>query len=629
MKKKWLASTFFMLLLSIFLISTFENEVLGLTTPKVAIVSLDHVPFVEGDNNEFYISAAQYTGEVQYQLFYIQESTMSTWALIENEDMVDGWTKAVDAKTPTIVSISNLQLKADKYRFAIRVRRVGVKGLKSNSYGDYDDAYPFNLDVVKKATIELSGNVNIEKTDFSNSENLIINGVGNLSSDVQYKLHLFDVKNNKWLTNLTEYSSNVNYNLKDISEGIYIVDLWSKNLNSNNSYDGWKLKTITVRNGLQKNGLVFKDKNLEALVRTAIGKPTGNLTANDVKNITELYVADNQVKDISGLEQLTNLQYLSLESTEITDISVLKNLTNLTDLCLDNTKITDISALKDLNNLTDLSLNNNKINDISALRNLTNLKDLSLNNTFVTDISTLRYLPKLTNLSLDNNKITDISTLRDLTNLTDIYLDNNKISDISVLKNLNKLTTLSLNNNRITDISALKGFKFIYLSLNSDEITNMDEAFKLYAKANEITKLIIKPGMTELEKEKAVHDYIIFNTKHNSEDYRWYSSSNAYGVLLNGSGVSDGYASATQLLLNMAGISSVKVMGFLNSNGTVQSHAWNIVEIDGVSYHVDTTLDDPTPDMKNLAKYDYFNLTDSKISGNHTWNQSSYPVCDK
>ena len=184
-----------MLSLIVLLVSTYKTEGFGQTTPKVAIVSLDHVPFVEGDNNEFYISAKDYTGQVQYQLFYIQESVMKEWKLINNVDMVNGWTKAIDGQTPITVDISNLNLKADKYRFAIRVRRVGVQGLKQNNYGDYDDAYPFNLDVAKSANIQLNGNINIEKTNFSNTENLVINGVVNLSNDVQYKLHLFDVKN--------------------------------------------------------------------------------------------------------------------------------------------------------------------------------------------------------------------------------------------------------------------------------------------------------------------------------------------------------------------------------------------------------------------------------------------------
>ena len=247
MGKRTLASAFFILLLSIFLGSTFRTEVFAQTTPKVAMVSLEHVPFVEGDTNALYISAKDYAGQVQYQLFYIQESTMKEWKLINNVDMVNGWTNSIDAQAPSVVDISNLNLKAAKYRFAIRVRRVGVQGLKQNTYGDYDDAYPFNLNVVENANIKLNDSINIDKTNFIKSENLVISGVGSLLNNVQYKLHLFDVKNNKWLTDLTEYNTNINYSLKSIPEGTYIVDLWAKNNDSKNKYDGWKLKVINIK----------------------------------------------------------------------------------------------------------------------------------------------------------------------------------------------------------------------------------------------------------------------------------------------------------------------------------------------------------------------------------------------
>ena len=64
--------------------------------------------------------------------------------------------------------------------------------------------------------IELSGNTNIEETNFIKSENLVINGVGNSSQNVQCKLHLFDVKNSKWLTDLTSLNLEQN-KISDIS----------------------------------------------------------------------------------------------------------------------------------------------------------------------------------------------------------------------------------------------------------------------------------------------------------------------------------------------------------------------------------------------------------------------------
>jgi len=46
------------------------------TIPTVNLVSLDHQPFVSGDNNSFYVVSKNYTGKVQYQFFYICEATM-------------------------------------------------------------------------------------------------------------------------------------------------------------------------------------------------------------------------------------------------------------------------------------------------------------------------------------------------------------------------------------------------------------------------------------------------------------------------------------------------------------------------------------------------------------------------
>lgn len=247
-KNKVLLNAFFILMLSVMLLVTVKAEAFADEIPKVAIVSLDHYPFVQGDNNSFYISAENYTGDVEYQLFYIQESVMKDWKLIDNADMTNGWTKASKAQTPIIVDISNLNLKADFYRFAIRVRRTGSTGLNKNEYGDYDDAYPFVVQVEKDSNIRLNGEMDIQKTTFTKNENLVINGVGNSSKDIQYKLHLFDVKKGEWLKELTEYSVDTQLNLSNIPEGVYIADLWGKINNSNKNYDGWKLKIINIVN---------------------------------------------------------------------------------------------------------------------------------------------------------------------------------------------------------------------------------------------------------------------------------------------------------------------------------------------------------------------------------------------
>ena len=69
------------------------------------------------------------------------------------------------------------------------------------------------------------------------------------------------------------------------------------------------------------------------------------------------------------------------------------------------------------------------------------------------------------------------------------------------------------------------------------------------------------------------------------------------------------------MLLEEAGIPVEYVR---NSN-----HAWDIVQIDGEWYHVDTTWDDPTPDRKGYVRYDYFLRSDSFMSRDHSgWTAS-------
>jgi hypothetical protein len=248
--KKLMSIFLISLLSSSFLIENKSNimVVAAVSTPKVSIVSLEHMPFLEGDKNEFYIAANNYNGKVQYQLFYNCKTTMGDkWQLIKNSDMVNGWTGSSQAQEPIKVDLSALNLKSDYYRFAIRVRRYGVKGIYSNTYGDYDYAYPFSLSVAKSGNLNLNGDIKINKNEFTEKESMKIDGVKNSAANVEYKLHLYDVKNDSWITDLTDYTKNIDYDLSSLSEGAYIVDVWAKTTTSTNKYDGWKLSVINVK----------------------------------------------------------------------------------------------------------------------------------------------------------------------------------------------------------------------------------------------------------------------------------------------------------------------------------------------------------------------------------------------
>jgi Leucine-rich repeat (LRR) protein len=133
--------------------------------------------------------------------------------------------------------------------------------------------------------------------------------------------------------------------------------------------------------------ITFADENLENLIREEIEKPTGDILKSDVKEITILDCHEMKIEDISGIENLTNLDELILENNEITNIEPLKNLTRLTRLYLNRNKISDIEPLTNLTKLNHLVLRHNEITNIEPLKNLTKLKGLYLNHNPITDYS--------------------------------------------------------------------------------------------------------------------------------------------------------------------------------------------------------------------------------------------------
>ncbi|ENQ3079815.1 transglutaminase domain-containing protein [Bacillus sp. WLY-B-L8] len=138
--------------------------------------------------------------------------------------------------------------------------------------------------------------------------------------------------------------------------------------------------------------------------------------------------------------------------------------------------------------------------------------------------------------------------------------------------------------------------------------------------AKSIVNSIIKVGMDQNEKVKAVHDYVVKNVSYDTS-LRSYT---AYDALAKHSAVCQGYALLTYQLLKEAGIQSQIVTG----TGNGQCHAWNLVNIDGKWYHLDTTFDDPVPDKQGRVTYSYFNMSDEQMSKDHQWDRSKYPVAN-
>ena len=131
----------------------------------------------------------------------------------------------------------------------------------------------------------------------------------------------------------------------------------------------------------------FNDKILSMFIIWSIpNKPNNSeIYKSEVNKIKIFQISKSGIKDLTGIESLTNLAYLNLNWSPLENISQLTQLTNLTTLKLYNNKISDLSPLRGLINLENLWLSNNKISDVSVLKGLTKLKILDLRYNEISD----------------------------------------------------------------------------------------------------------------------------------------------------------------------------------------------------------------------------------------------------
>lgn len=185
-------------------------------------------------------------------------------------------------------------------------------------------------------------------------------------------------------------------------------------------------------------------------------------------------------------------------------------------------------------------------------------------------------------------------------------------------------------------ILGVERFEYNYETLTltigyNDSASNIQKKQQeIISKANEIVSSIVKQGMSDDEKRKAIYDYLNDNAKYddaaleNAEknnfkktDSQFNDSFTTYGIMVKGIGVCASYASTYKLLSDLAGLESIVVTG--TASGV--PHAWNKVKIgsewlnvdatnnltnSGIPYYLYNTNDETARNLNTIADKDYW-----------------------
>lgn len=231
--------------------------------------------------------------------------------------------------------------------------------------------------------------------------------------------------------------------------------------------------------------LNFADPALEAAVRLAINKPSGSIAQADIQNTIALYLAGENIGDLSGLECWNHLEILDLNDTPVGEmpdsLNALSELNRLQDLYLGCTAVEDLELLSEHPTLQRLSVARYEscqsgTVDLSALASISALRWLDISGLGLDSLSPVGGLNALEYLIASNNSITSVAPVGTLLNLKGLLLDGNQLSDITALSGLTLLEELDLSQNQISSMDSLTSLALLQtLSLGDNDLTSLSD----------------------------------------------------------------------------------------------------------------------------------------------------------
>ena len=208
--------------------------------------------------------------------------------------------------------------------------------------------------------------------------------------------------------------------------------------------------------------------------------------------------------------------------------------------------------------------------------------------------------------------------------------DNYKECTNDVIKLVSDKEILSNINNFVHPFNSFESINASYdeygqIDLKINKVYTEQDIIEVNNKIDSVIKSKIKKGMTNKQKIKTIHDYIINNGKYATDEIRKKYPNRSYNkandILIDGVGLCSAYADAMALFLYEFNIDNYKIAS--------NTHIWNLVKINNKWLHLDPTWDDPvtTTGIQKLENI-FFLIDDDKLKElkvtQHNYNKTIY-----
>ncbi|MEI4617514.1 leucine-rich repeat domain-containing protein [Bacillus cereus] len=167
----------------------------------------------------------------------------------------------------------------------------------------------------------------------------------------------------------------------------------------------------TIKEDNEQKENVILDKTLQQHInKENLGRENVNapITKEDLLQIKKLEILKekgNEIKNITGLEYMTNLENLTLEGVGLKNIEFISNLKQLNNVNVSHNQIEDITPLSSLENLQWLNLADNHIKDVTVIGSMLNLFSLNLAGNEIRDVRPLIQLGQWITIDVRRQKV--------------------------------------------------------------------------------------------------------------------------------------------------------------------------------------------------------------------------------